>query len=59
MRQQMRRNMRSRNYSGAGSYNNENYRNAYREGYKHGWEDSEDEHEENFRRDRDSRGRFE
>lgn len=60
MRQQMRRSMRGgsgyRNYgSGSG-----NYREGYRQGYKHGWEDSEDDdmEEMEYRRRRDSRGRF-
>ena len=60
MRQQMRRSMRSggyRNYGGAsmrGDYNE-----GYRQGYKHGWEDHEDEEDEmEYRRRRDSRGRF-
>lgn len=62
MRSQMRRNMRSgyrydggsMMHSGGGSY-----RDGYRYGYKHGWEDHEDERmEEDYRRMRDSRGRF-
>ena len=58
MRQQMRRNMRGGNYSpmmrsGGG------YEHGYRMGYKHGWEDSEDEMDEmEYRRQRDSRGRY-
>lgn len=39
-----------------------NHESAYRMGYRHGWEDSEDEmmkdDGEQFRRMRDSRGRF-
>lgn len=61
MRQQMRRNMRGgyremnyRNYGSGGSY-----RDGYRQGYKHGWEDNEDEMDDmEYRRSRDSRGRF-
>lgn len=55
MREQMRRNYRS---SGGGYHGeSQSYRTeeAYREGYEHGWRDSEDEE---YRRERDSRGRF-
>ena len=55
-KEQMRNNMREemrRGYRG-GNYKDEH---AYREGYKHGWEDAETEHEE-YRRSRDSRGRY-
>ena len=61
MRQQMRRSMR-------GGYRHDDtmpmmrgdgsYEHGYRMGYKHGWEDSEDDMDEEFRRSRDSRGRF-
>lgn len=64
IRHQMRRSMR-------GGYNHElgyspmmrehggGYEHGYRMGYKHGWEDHEDDmEEENYRRARDSRGRF-
>lgn len=61
MRSQMRRNMRRgggyRNYGGSTSMRGD-YGEGYRQGYKHGWEDSEDEMDEDFRRQRDSRGRY-
>lgn len=62
MRSQMRRNMRSgsyRTYGMGGSIHSMrgDYGEGYRQGYKHGWEDSEDEDME-YRRARDSRGRF-
>lgn len=59
MRQQMRRNMRDgrMRYMG-GSSMRDNYGEGYRQGYKHGWEDHEDEEDENYRRARDSRGRY-
>lgn len=60
MRQQMRRNMR-----GGGNYrygtSGNDYRDGYRQGYKHGWEDKEDDEEMDdmdYRRSRDSRGRY-
>lgn len=56
MRSQMRRNMRGGRYRSYGGGNS--YRDGYRQGYKHGWEDYEDEDME-YRRQRDSRGRFE
>lgn len=59
MRQQMRRNMRGgyRNMGGGGG---SSYRDGYRQGYKHGWEDYEDDdiNEMEYRRSRDSRGRY-
>ena len=61
MRDTMRTQMRRGGYRtyGGGSVNmRDHYEQGYREGYKHGWEDSEDENEENYRRGRDSRGRF-
>lgn len=63
MRQNMRNNMRRgyRNYGGSSAMmrDDESYRQGYHQGYKEGWEDSEyDMNEENFRRQRDSRGRF-
>lgn len=63
MRQQMRRNMRSGGgYRGGNSGGSGNYRDGYRQGYKHGWEDKEDEwmddDEMEYRRRRDSRGRY-
>lgn len=61
MRQQMRRNMRGGGYRG-GNSGSGNYRDGYRQGYKHGWEDKEDEWMEDedmeYRRRRDSRGRY-
>lgn len=67
MRSQMRRNMRGGGYhsgSGMGS-NGGNYREGFREGYRkgfeHGWYDKDGEwvdDEPEFRRHRDSRGRF-
>ena len=59
MRQQMRRNMRGGNYH-YGTSGNE-YRDGYRQGYRHGWEDKEDDEEMDdmdYRRSRDSRGRY-
>lgn len=58
MRSQMRRNMRGgyRHY-GDTPMMRENYDKGYRQGYKHGWEDKEDEEE--YRRSRDARGRYE
>ena len=62
MRQQMRRNMRSGGYRGMNYRNyggDSSYRDGYRQGYKHGWEDNEDEMDDmEYRRSRDSRGRF-
>lgn len=59
MRQQMRRSMRGNYHYGypmmRGGSESEH---AYRQGYRHGWEDKEDEHEQEYRRARDSRGRF-
>lgn len=62
MRQQMRRNMRGGGYRGGSNSGSGNYRDGYRQGYKHGWEDKEDEWMEDdeidYRRRRDSRGRY-
>ena len=61
MRQQMRRSMRSGGYRGYGNaspYMRDNYNDGYRQGYKHGWEDHEDDEDMEYRRARDSRGRF-
>ena len=60
MRQKMRRNMRDgrMRYMGGSSMRDGNYSEGYRQGYKHGWEDHEDEEDENYRRARDSRGRY-
>jgi len=62
MRQQMRRNMRGGGYRGGSNSGSGNYRDGYRQGYKHGWEDKEDEwmddDEIDYRRRRDSRGRY-
>lgn len=62
MRSQMRRNMRGGyRYDGAypmmrdGSESKEHW---YRMGYRHGWEDGEEEHDIDYRRARDSRGRY-
>lgn len=61
MRQQMRRNMR-RNYriydGGSDTMMREGeYERGYRMGYRHGVEDWEED-DENYRRSRDSRGRY-
>jgi hypothetical protein len=64
MRSQMRSQMRNHSQGGyrmqGGAYSD-----GYRDGYKHGWEDHEvetnmepEESAENFRRHRDSRGRY-
>ncbi len=62
MRSQMRRSMRMgyRNYGGSSvMMRDHGYEQGYRSGYKHGWEDHEDESmEEDYRRMRDSRGRY-
>lgn len=68
MRSQMREEMR-RNYTRSGRRyyggNRDNYTHGggyeegYRHGYKHGWEDcDEDGGEEEYRQDRDGRGRY-
>lgn len=58
MRQQMRRNMRGYIYP---MYDHDqhdsDYERGYRQGYKHGWEDYEDD-DMDYRRSRDSRGRY-
>lgn len=62
MRSQMRRNMRSypQMMHKHASMGEGGYQEGYRQGYKHGWEDKEDEEMDSveFRRMRDSRGRF-
>ena len=62
MRQQMRRNMRSGGYHDSGSTQMRgNYNEGYRMGYAHGWQDKEDEWDDEdmeYRRRRDSRGRY-
>lgn len=60
MRSQMRRNMRGgyRNYGGSSTMMREDSNEHYRRGYRHGWEDHEDEMEQDYRRQRDSRGRY-
>jgi hypothetical protein len=60
MRQQMRRSMRggSRHDGYSPMMRGGDYEQGYRMGYKHGWEDSENDMDEEFRRSRDSRGRF-
>lgn len=60
MRSQMRRNMRSGGYRSYGGGNSrDDYRDGYRQGYKHGWEDKEEDDDDmEYRRSRDSRGRY-
>lgn len=60
MRQQMRRSMRGgyRHDGYSPMMRGDDYEQGYRMGYKHGWEDSENDMDEEFRRSRDSRGRF-
>ena len=63
MRQNMRRYMRGgyRQEGGAPVMRDDRERELehhYKMGYKHGWEDHEDEMGEQYRRSRDSRGRF-
>ena len=60
MRQQMRRSMRGgyRHDGYSPMMRGGDYEQGYRMGYKHGWEDSENDMDEEFRRSRDSRGRF-
>jgi hypothetical protein len=61
IRHQMRRSMRTTNrHDGTMPMMNggEGWEQGYRMGYKHGWEDSENDMDEEFRRSRDSRGRF-
>ena len=58
LRSQMRRNYRRgnyRNYGGSSVNMREHY---YKKGYEHAMEDVEDEEEEMYRRQRDSRGRY-
>lgn len=56
MRHQMRRNMRG-GYRTHDYHQGDEYEHGYRQGYKHGWEDKDDD-EMDYRRSRDSRGRF-
>lgn len=59
MRSQMRRSMRGGSYRSGSIYGGgSNYRDGYREGYRHGWEDSEDDEDMEYRRRRDSLGRY-
>ena len=66
MRDHMRHEMRYGNYRGSGNYRSygnaptmrDNYNEGYRQGYRHGWEDNEDDMNEEYRRQRDSRGRY-
>lgn len=61
MRQQMRRNMRGGyRYDGSSPMmRSGGYEHGYRMGYKHGWEDSEEDMDDmEYRRSRDSRGRY-
>ena len=60
MREQMRWTM-SRRYDYNDGYRHpdgKTYEDGYRDGYKHGWDDAEDENNGNYRRERDSRGRY-
>lgn len=61
MRHEMRRSMRGGNYRHEGyhpmMHGGDNYEAGYRVGYRHGYEDSEDD-DMDYRRARDSRGRF-
>lgn len=61
VRQDMRRSMRG-NYRYDGTkpmmrHGGDTWEHGYRMGYRHGWEDC-DEEEAEYRRSRDSRGRF-
>ena len=60
LRQEMRRSMRGgyRHDGMSPMMRGSEYERGYRMGYKHGWEDSENDMDEEFRRSRDSRGRF-
>lgn len=59
MRQNMRRNMRGGGYRyPMMRHGEDSWEHGYRKGYEHGWEDREGEDETNYRRRRDSRGRF-
>jgi len=56
MRSSMRRSMRG-GYRRVDYHGGDEYERGYRHGYRHGWEDGEDD-ESDYRRGRDSRGRF-
>lgn len=63
MRHQMRHSMRGSQVRHEGYYpmmrHGGGYEEGYRMGYKHGWEDKDDdEMDEEFRRGRDSKGRY-
>lgn len=61
MRENMRRNMRGGyRYEGHSPMmrGGDSWEHGYRMGYRHGWEDHEDDVDENYRRQRDSRGRY-
>jgi hypothetical protein len=61
MRENMRRNMRGGyRYEGHSPMmrGGDLWEQGYRMGYRHGWEDYEDDVDENYRRQRDSRGRY-
>ena len=64
MRQNMRRYMRGGyRYDGGARMMRDDradrdYEHHYKMGYKHGWEDHEDEMDAEYRRARDSRGRY-
>lgn len=68
MRDNMRREMRLGGYHGGGDEMRrhmgssvtmrDSYHEGYRQGYRHGWEDNEEDMNEEYRRQRDSRGRY-
>lgn len=65
MREKMRRNYRynsgNRMWDDGYRHDGRTYEDGYREGYKHGYEDGEEDSGgggENYRRERDSRGRY-
>lgn len=62
MRQNMRRNMRGVRSGGYRypmmRHGEDSWEHGYRIGYTHGWEDHMDEEDVEYRRRRDSRGRF-
>lgn len=57
LRSHMRRSMRGGGYRHHHIGDESEYERGYRYGYKHGWEDSDDDGMD-YRRSRDSRGRF-
>lgn len=60
LRSHMRSHMRNNMGGSPGAGSSESFREGYRQGYKEGWEDYEKEkmQQEEFRRGRDSQGRF-